>query len=179
MMYAEAPDIGAGRILDISLKRLHLLRRSVLKDIIAQSETSEQLIVNTHGTFRLRHGLFPAFDFDQMRQLNADMYICLIDGVGPLHVLLTSEHPIRHSLKDLLVWREEEMLATEMMRQGVNDEASYYCLARGEGAGTVETFYGLVFDGGCKKAYLSFPMTHVMELGEVKNQIEGFRERMK
>ena len=179
MMYAEAPDIGAGRILDIPLKRLHLLRRSVLKDIIAQSKKAEHLIVNTHATFRWRHGLFPGFDFDQMRQLNADVYICLIDGVDALHVRLTSEHPIRHSLKDLLVWREEEMLATEMMRQGVNENASYYCLARGAGAGTVETFYGLIFDGGRKKAYLSFPMTHVMDLGEVKNQIAGFREQMK
>lgn len=179
MMYAEAPDIGAGRILDIPLKRLHLLRRSVLKDIIAKSKKAEHLIVNTHATFRWRHGLFPAFDFDQMRQLNADAYICLIDGVDALHVRLTSEHPIRHSLKDLLVWREEEMLATEMMRQGVNEEASYYCLARGPGAGTVETFYGLVFDGGRKKAYLSFPMTHVMELPEVKKRIEGFRDQMK
>ena len=43
----------------------------------------------------------------------------------------------------------------------------------------METFDGLIFDGGRKKAYLSFPMTHVMELAEVKNQIEGFRERMK
>ena len=179
MMYSEAPDIGAGRILDIPLKRLHLLRRSVLKDIIAQSRKAEHLIVNTHATFRWRHGLFPAFDFDQMRQLNADMYICLIDGVDGLHVRLTSEHPIRHSLKDLLVWREEEMLATEMMMQGVNENASYYCLARGEGDGTVKTFYELVFDGWRKKAYLSFPMTHVMDMPEVKNQITGFRERMK
>ena len=35
MMYAEAPDVPAGKILDISLKRLHSLRRSVFKDIIA------------------------------------------------------------------------------------------------------------------------------------------------
>ena len=34
MMYAEAPDIPQGKILDISLQRLHSLRRSVVKDII-------------------------------------------------------------------------------------------------------------------------------------------------
>jgi hypothetical protein len=32
MMYAEAPDIPNGKILDISMKRLHSLRRSVFKD---------------------------------------------------------------------------------------------------------------------------------------------------
>ncbi len=61
-MYAEAPDIAAGRILDIPLKRLHGLRRSVFKDIIARAGECENLIVNTHATFRWRHGLFPAFD---------------------------------------------------------------------------------------------------------------------
>jgi adenylate kinase len=179
MMYEEASDIAPGRILDISLKRLHSLRRSILKDIIAKSKDVENLIINTHATFRWRHGLFPAFDFDQMRQLNADMYICLIDGVDPLHVRLTSEHPIRHSLKDLLAWREEEMLATELMREGVNENASYYCLSRGEGEGTVETFYRLLFEPERKRAYLSFPMTHVMDMPDVTKDIEDFRRQMK
>ena len=179
MMYEEASDIAPGRILDISLKRLHSLRRSILKDIIAKSKDAENLIVNTHATFRWRHGLFPAFDFDQMRQLNADMYICIIDGVDPLHVRLMSEHPIYHSLKDLLVWREEEMLATELMQEGVNESASYYCLSRGEGEGTVETFYRLLFEKERKRAYLSFPMTHVMDMPDVTKKIEDFRIQMK
>jgi len=72
MMYAEAPDIPRGKILDIPLKRLHLLRRSVFKDIITKAAESPNMIVNTHATFRWRHGLFPAVDFDQMRQLGAD-----------------------------------------------------------------------------------------------------------
>ena len=72
MMYAEAPDVPPGKILDISLKRLHSLRRSVFKDIIAPGGQVPNLIVNTHATFRWRHGLFPAVDFDQMRQLNAE-----------------------------------------------------------------------------------------------------------
>ena len=101
MMYAEAPDIPAGKILDIPLKRLHSLRRSVFKDIIAKANTRENVIVNTHATFRWRHGLFPAFDFDQMRQLNADMYLCIVDSADALHLRLASEHTIQHSLKDL------------------------------------------------------------------------------
>ena len=108
MMYAEAPDIAAGKILDVPMKRLNSLRRSVFKDIIAKADQVENLIVNTHATFRWRHGLFPAVDFDQMRQLNADIYINLIDGVTSLHHRLESKHEIQHSLKDLIVWREEE-----------------------------------------------------------------------
>jgi len=36
-MYAEAPDIPAGKILDIPIKRLSSLRRSAFKDIIARA----------------------------------------------------------------------------------------------------------------------------------------------
>src|SRR3972149_11532078 len=179
MMYAEAPDIPPGKILDISMKRLSSLRRSVFKDIIARSGDAENLIVNTHATFRWRHGLFPAVDFDQMRQLGADMYICLIDGVISLPTRLLDEHYVDHSVKDLIVWREEEIIGTEMLCRGVNESAGFYCLARCGEEPTVETFYKLVFDRSCKKAYLSFPMTHVADMKSIKKEINEFRRLMK
>ena len=139
-MYAEAPDIPPGKILDIPMKRLSSLRRSVFKDIIVKAKKAPNLIVNTHATFRWRHGLFPAVDFDQMRQLNADMYVCLIDGVTALHVRLLSEHSIAHSLKDLVVWREEEIISTEMLCKGISERTPFYCLARGAKEETTETY---------------------------------------
>ena len=178
-MYAEAPDIAPGKILDVPFQRLRTLRRSVFKDIIARSKNGGDLIINTHATFRWRHGLFPAFDFDQMRQLNADMYICMVDSVDSLHVRLASEHEIGHSLKDLLVWREEELLATELMQQAVNEKAVYYCLGRGADSSTIETCYRLIYERDRKKAYLSFPITHVMDLPDVLSEIAGFRDVMK
>ncbi|MCP4609966.1 MAG: AAA family ATPase [Planctomycetes bacterium] len=178
-MYAEAPDIPPGKILDIQMKRLNSLRRSVFKDIIAKAKNAPNLIVNTHATFRWRHGLFPAVDFDQMRELNADMYICLIDGVSALHTRLDAEHSAEHTLKDLIVWREEEILGTEMLCKGIDERIPLYCLARGMEELTTETFYGLAFNGQCKKAYLSFPMTAVEGMEGVKNEISEFRHIMK
>jgi len=179
MMYDEAPDIPPGKILDIPMKRLSSLRRSVFKDIIAKAKKAPNLIVNTHATFRWRHGLFPAVDFDQMRQLGADMYICLIDGVIALHKRLIDEHSVEHSLKDLIVWREEEIIGTEMLCKGVDESATFYCLARGAEVATTETFYKLVFDSSCKKAYLSFPMTLVADIKSVQEKIDEFRRLMK
>ena len=178
-MYAEAPDIPPGRILDIPMKRLSSLRRSVFKDIIAKSKNVPNMIVNTHATFRWRHGLFPAVDFDQMRQINADMYICIIDGVPALHARLEDEHYTEHSLKDLIVWREEEIIGTEMLYKGINDKIPFYCLARGAEHQTTETFYRLLFDNGCKKVYLSFPMTAVVDMEDIKKEINEFRNLMK
>ncbi|MHC4282970.1 MAG: hypothetical protein ACYSWZ_08390, partial [Planctomycetota bacterium] len=179
MMYAEAPDIPPGKILDIPMKRLSSLRRSVFKDIIAKAENATDLIVNTHATFRWRHGLFPAVDFDQMRQLGTNMYICLIDGVTALHTRLVDEHSTEHSLKDLIVWREEEIIGTEMLCKGIDERIPFYCLARGAEEQTCETFYKLVFERNSKKAYLSFPMTHVGDMENVKKEIMEFRRLMK
>jgi adenylate kinase len=179
MMYAEATDIPPGKILDIPMKRLSSLRRSVFKDIIAKARKAADLIVNTHATFRWRHGLFPAVDFDQMRQLGADMYICLIDGVAALHARLVDEHSTEHCLKDLIVWREEEIIGTEMLCKGIDDTIPFYCLARGAEVQTTETFYNLVFERHSKKAYLSFPMTHVGDMENVKKEINKFRRLMK
>ena len=179
MMYAEAPDITLGKILDIPLKRLHSLRRSVFKDIIAKSQKASNVIVNTHATFRWRHGLFPAVDFDQMRLLNTDMYICMIDSVTAVHTRLNNEHETQHTLKDIIVWREEEIIGTEMLCKGINDKIPCYCLTRGSEHDTTETFCGLVFEQQRKKVYLSFPMTAVVEMELVKQKIDGFRSTMK
>jgi len=178
-MYDEAPDIPRGKILDIPMKRLSSLRRSVFKDIIAKAASAPNLIVNTHATFRWKHGLFPAVDFDQMRQLDADMYICLIDGVIALHTRLAREHYTEHSLKDLIVWREEEIIGTEMLCKGINEKIPFYCLARGCNTETTKTFYRLVFEPSRRKAYLSFPITIVAEMNQVKNEINLFRKQMK
>lgn len=178
-MYSEAPDIPQGKILDIPMKRLSSLRRSVFKDIIVKAKKAPNLIVNTHATFRWRHGLFPAVDFDQMRQLGADMYVCLVDGVVALHARLTSEHSMEHSLKDLIVWREEEIIGTEMLCNGVGESVPFYCLARGVEEETIDTFYRLVFESRGKKAYLSFPITHVADMMDVQKEINEFRHLMK
>jgi adenylate kinase len=178
-MYAEAPDVPAGKILDLSIKRLSSLRRSVFKDILAKASQAPCLIVNTHATFRWRHGLFPAVDFDQMRLLKPDLYVCLIDGIATLHHRLLTDHTGDHSLKDLIVWREEEIIGTEMLRQGIDGKAPFYCLARGDQQQTTETFYKLVFEPETCKAYLSFPMTAVAGLEDVQRQIALFRQQMK
>src|SRR5882757_9886806 len=64
MMYKEAPDVPAGRILNLPISRLNTLRRAVFKEILRLSEKHEHVLINTHATFRWRHGLFSAFDVD-------------------------------------------------------------------------------------------------------------------
>ncbi len=131
MMYAEAPDVVPGRILDLPRSRLDALRRSVFKDILRIAEKCENVLVNTHVTFRWRHGLFPAFDHDQMIDFDADLYFTLVDNVDSVHERLSREHVLPHTLKDILVWREEEILGTELLSRLTRGHGSPHVILRG------------------------------------------------
>ncbi len=174
-MYAEAPDVRPGRILDLPLARLNSLRRAVFKDILADVERHETVIVNTHAAFRWKHGLFPAFDHDQMQRLDADLYVTLVDNVDAVHERLTREHDVAHTLKDIMVWREEEILATEILVGALRGHGFFYIVARGIEDSTVESLYRLIFKPTTRKVYPSFPMTHVMDLPETLAEIDAFR----
>ncbi|HWL94069.1 MAG TPA: AAA family ATPase [Phycisphaerae bacterium] len=175
MMYREAPDVRTGRILDLPRTRLNSLRRAVFKDVLATAERDDNLIVNTHATFRWKHGLFEAFDFDQMKALNADLYVTLVDNVDAIHERLLRDHDVPHTLKDIMVWREEEILATEILAHAIGRHGSFYVLARGQNDATAESLVRLMFEPERKKIYPSFPMSHVMDMPDVLAEIDGFR----
>ena len=178
MMYAEALDIRPGRILDLPLSRLTTLRRAAFKDLISATTPAEDhpnLIVNTHATFRWRHGLFSAFDFDQMQALAPDMLICLVDNVEVVHHRLHQDHVIDATLKDCMVWREEEILATELLAQAMGCHNNFYILSRGRYESTTEACRRLITRPDMLKVYPSFPMSHVENLPDVRAEIDQFR----
>lgn len=178
MMYAEAPDVPPGRILNIPISRLNSLRRAVFKEILRTAEHHEHVLVNTHATFRWRHGLFEAFDYDQIRAFNADLYITLLDNVESVHQRLTRDHEIDHTLKDIMVWREEELMATEILAKIIRGHGHFYMISRGRNVPTTQTIYRLMFESWRRKAYLSFPMSHVMDRPAVLAEIERFKAAM-
>ncbi len=177
MMYEEARDIRGGRILDLPLSRLTSLRRAAFKDIIAESRDMESMMVNTHATFRWRHGLFSAFDWDQITKLAPDLFICLVDNIEVVHQRLHEEHDIDATLKDCMVWREEEILATELMSQAIPG-SKFYIVSRGRFASTERTMFRLLCRPEMKRVYPSFPMSHVVDMPEVMAEIDAFRNEL-
>ena len=177
-MYAEAPDIAKGRILDLPRHRLEQLRRSVFKDILATAAEGGHLIVNTHATFRWRHGLFHAYDHADMVKLHADLYITLVDNFESVHERLKREHDIRHTLKDILVWREEEIVLTRAMAEAVSSAEHAFIVSRGDAESAAKTIHRLMFERFRKRVYPSFPMTHVAKLPKVLAKIERFRRSL-
>jgi adenylate kinase len=178
MMYAEAPDVAKGKILDLPIGRLESLRRSVFKDILTEAKAGGNILVNTHATFRWHHGLFFAFDHDQMVEFDADLYIVLLENIDRVHYRLAAEGHTDFTLKDLMVWREEEILTTELLSRIVGGHGKFYICIRGDDA-AAETVARLMFRPEMKKAYLSFPMSHVMDMPEVQAEINEFRMQIK
>jgi adenylate kinase len=181
MMYREAPDVRPGRILDLPISRLATLRRAAFKDVIGATLPAREhrnVVVNTHATFRWRHGLFAAFDFDQIAKFEPNMFICLVDNVEVVHQRLHAEHEIDATLKDCMVWREEEILATELLAQSMGCSNNFYILSRGRIQDTVETATRLITQPEMRKVYPSFPMSHVVDMPDVLAEIDHFRAEL-
>ena len=174
MMYNEGPAVRPGKILDLPLSRLNSLRRAAFKDIISQSKDEKNIIVNTHATFRWRHGLFAAFDYDQVALLKPDVFICLVDNIEVVHHRLHRDHEIDATLKDCMVWREEEILATELLSKSIPG-SQFYIMARGRHTPTIRTLFRLICRPNLKKVYPSFPMSHVVDMPDVLAEIDRFR----
>src|SRR3954454_2850613 len=143
MMYEEAPDVPQGRILNLPISRLNTLRRAVFKEILRIAEKHEHVLINTHATFRWRHGLFAAFDYDQIKAFNADVYVTLLDNAESVHQRLVRDHEIDHTLKDIMVWREEELLATEILANISRGYGHNFMISRGRNIPTTQTMYRL------------------------------------
>ncbi len=177
LMYQEARDVRPGKILDLPLSRLNSLRRAAFKDVIADAKDKKNVLVNTHATFRWRHGLFAAFDFDQIRMLQPDLLVCLVDNIEVVHNRLHRDHVIDATLKDCMVWREEEILATELLAQAIPN-SKFYILSRGRHVDTTQTLFRLVCRPGMRTVYPSFPMSHVVDMPDVLAEIDHFRAEL-
>ncbi|MCU0688906.1 MAG: ATP-binding protein [Phycisphaerales bacterium] len=177
MMYAEARDVRPGTILNLPISRLDSLRRAAFKDVIAQSKDQKNVIVNTHATFRWRHGLFAAFDWDQIVAFKPDICVCLVDNIEVVHHRVHKDYDIDATLKDCMVWREEEILATELLSKSIPG-CQFYILSRGRHVTTAQTLFRLTCRPQMRKVYPSFPMSHVVDMPDVLAEIDAFRAKL-
>jgi hypothetical protein len=77
-----------------------------------------------------------------------------------------------------MVWREEELLATEILANILKGYGHFYMISRGRKVMTAETVYRLLFRKDLKKVYLSFPMSHIMDLPRTLAEIESFKQEL-
>jgi len=190
LMFEKSSHLGInipeGKILDLDPFALNYLRAAIFEEILKEKkkfENGKDLIISTHTCFRWKKHLVPAFNFYYLNRLNPDLYVTVIDNIHRVKARLekTPHWRGRLSVKDLLIWRDEEVFITEMLAQ--YQDKPHYIIARDEGP---ELLYNLIYrvekrkkarEKPALKAYLSYPITHVQE--EFLKEKEEVKKRLK
>lgn len=177
-MYQEDPSIKPGKILQLTPGHLGALRRAVMRDAIGFAEAGRNLVVNTHATFRWKGQLFESFDFEQLKALAPDIFLVLVDDIFSVHRRMLKDHDLPHTLKDILVWREEEIMATRIFAKCFCAKVPFFIVSRGNGDSRIDSLARLVQDPSQTRIYPSFPMTHVMAKPDIWAEVSRFRDTL-
>jgi adenylate kinase len=180
LMFKKAEELecptSPEKILDLSPSSLRALRAAVFEEILKESEKVEHCIISTHGCFRWKNYLMPAFDVHYLNELQPDLYITVIDSILNVSKRL-HQSPAwkgRLSLKDILIWRDEEIFVTKMMASF--QRKPHYVVAIEQPSTTI---YNLMFKPDMTKAYLSFPITLMIDDTKKMNEVREFRDKLR
>ena len=189
IMYEESLTAGKpireGKILDLPLAELDLLRRLAFTRISHASLGMENVFVNSHAVFRWNNQLFRAFEISELEAFQPDMMITLIDDVEAVKLRLdeikvTGGLPATtaYNLKDLLVWREEEILASETLASILR--VPHYVLGvwldTRVTATPLDIAFSLIFQPWKKKAYISYPISNAQSKPDMWSKVLRFRK---
>ncbi len=180
LMFKKAEELecptSPEKILDLAPSSLRALRAAVFEEILKETEKVEHCIISTHGCFRWKNYLMPAFDVHYLNELQPDLYVTVIDSVLNVSRRL-HESPAwkgRLTLKDILIWRDEEIFVTKMMASF--QRKPHYVVAIEQPATTI---YNLMFKPDMTKVYLSFPITLMIDDTQKMKEVREFRDRLR
>lgn len=179
LMYAEDPSIPAGEILNIDRGRLRALRRGVMRDVIQRAKGAERVLLNSHASFRWSNGMFAAQDADQLGEFAPQIVIDVVDNFHAVWARLQDHSSAKHSMADVLIAREAEQFASQMLASFVaGGPVPFFIAARGPNNRRAAAMAELISGSKKRKVYPSFPMTHVAKMPDVLKMIDAFRELM-
>ena len=179
-------EIPEGKILDMDIFALNYLRAMTFEELLKEKDRysgtkGADLIVSTHTCFRWKKHLLPAFNFHYLNSLQPDLYVTLLDNAHHVKARLErGKWRGRLSLKDILVWRDEETFITQLLAE--YQRKPFYIISRNEPPQLLADIINKVEKPRLEgrppetlKVYLSYPITHVMhvpEFFETKEEIK-------
>ena len=189
LMYQESLKAGKpvqeGKILDLPLAELAVLRRLAFTRISYESAQMQNVFVNSHAVFRWNNQLFRAFELSELEGFGPDMIITLVDDVEAIKLRLDRlkesgllPKDTKYSLQDLLVWREEEILAADMLASVLR--VPHYVLGvwlePEVTSEPLEVAMRLIFEGWRKRAYISYPISDAQVKPDIWEKVVRFRK---
>ena len=188
MMYEISEGLGKpvppGKILDLPLTELRLLRRLAFNAIVNDSVDSQNVLVNSHSVFRWSNQLFSAIDHQELALFGPDLIITLIDDIDAIKLRLDTlrqqgqlPSAADYTLKDIIVWREEEILVSDLLASVLH--VPHYLVGAWLEPEVVvrpeESAYRLIFESWRPRAYVSYPISIARPRPELWSQITRFR----
>jgi adenylate kinase len=178
MMYEKAEEggypISEGKILDLPAFTLRSLRWSVFEDILRTIDDAEHTIIDTHACFRWKKFIFDGFDYSYLSKLKPDIYFNVMDTIYSIkgRLELQKGWKGKHSLLELLIWRDEEAVLTRTFAEIQNKE--FFHLFYDD---PPESMFQIAFQSEIKKAYLSYPISFATP--EQIQGVEVFRDALR
>ncbi|OYT61851.1 MAG: hypothetical protein B6U69_02815 [Thermofilum sp. ex4484_15] len=181
MMFEAAKRLGREikeeKILDIPQPTLDWLRAAVFEQVLRRIYSNEgrDYIISTHAAFRWKKYLLPAFDFFYLNELSPDIYVTIIDDIFSIKYRLESnpQWKGRLNLREIAIWQDEEVFITKMLAS--YQRRPHYIIALREPG---ETLYDIMYSDK-RKAYLSFPITHVKAIEDHLKGVRRFKEELR
>jgi adenylate kinase len=174
MLYEAKPGLKRGKILDLPLAELNALLKAVFSEIRREMVAYDHIAVNMHATFRWKRGLIGGIAFSLIAPLRPDVYVTIIDDVTEVKWRLDQEYPDKqYTYKDVMVWREEEILTTSIF--AALNKKLHFVFARKH---PIDTLYKLLFEPTLPRIYASFPISAVIDKPEILAEINSFKREL-
>ena len=194
-------DIPGDKILDLDETALRFLRATVFEGILHNidqyrgSESDKDLYISLHMSFRWKKVLMPAFDYYYVTRANPDILVAIIDSVGNIRRRIDKDEDLHHwrdklTVKEILIWQDEEIFITKMVADML--DKSFYIIPSSNidfRNPDPSILYDLIYEYEIpvqrgekprkRRAYLSYPMTHIEDREEFFKRKNEFLEKLR
>jgi len=159
----QGTPIKKTKILDKPDTELAPLRAAAFEKILGEAQGAENFVIRTHACFRWKNHLRKAFDFHYLNELNPDKFVTIIDSIATIKRRLERNPQWRGrlSLKEILIWQNEETFLTELMAD--YQQKKFYVIPNRI---LINSFLKLLFNEEVPKIYTSYPISSVTKREE-------------
>ncbi len=194
-------EIPGDKILDLDETALRFLRATVFEGILHGIEdfrgakSEKDLYISLHMSFRWKKVLMPAFDYYYVTQVNPDILVAIIDSVGNIRRRIDRDEDLHHwrnklTVKEILIWQDEEIFITKMVAD-ILDKSFYIVPSSNINFRKPDPsiLYDIIYEYEIpiqlgekprkRRAYLSYPMTHIEDRDEYFKMKDEFLEKLR
>ncbi len=159
-------NYNSAKILNCPEDTRKLACSAVFEKIMSQMKYEQNVIIDSHSTFFWNQVYQNAINWHYINEVDPDIFVTIIDYEVDIKKRLDETEQWKSqnlNLKDVLLWQNIEVLTTKSIAESRNKP--HFIIPRKY---SEKTLYGIMFHPNAKKAYISFPMSHIKKQASIK-----------